>query len=185
VKAQTINEIFVSVPETELLTLATNNRLVLIDLYLKGEEASVENSFGDKVYLNCLTDDYLSIRSGNTATEIFLLTLVNESQIIGLIQTVCAPVCDSRLEFYTLKWKKLDTELFIIPAGSKSWFIRENIGFPSLDIALTEFHYDAENQILSQTYNTSSCLNMEDEKTIEQDTTEKTKAYKWNGVRFD
>jgi hypothetical protein len=39
-------------------------------------------------------------------------TKINDSKIVGLIQTVCAPVCDSYLEFYTTAGKKLHTTAF-------------------------------------------------------------------------
>jgi hypothetical protein len=178
-EAQTIKEIFITIPDVTLLPLSADHRMDLVDLYTEGLEAAVQNSFGDTVVLNHLTDNYLSIQSGNATTEIFLLTLVNESQIIGLIQTICAPVCDSRLEFYTPKWKTLDTDLFI-SLEDKSWFTGTDAGFPVLDITLMEFHFDTKKQCLLQTYNTPGYANPE----IMQPLRTKTRIYQWNGIRF-
>jgi hypothetical protein len=183
-KAQTIKEIFISLPEVALLPLSTNDRMDLIDLYTEGREASIQNSFGDTVILNRLEESYLSIQSGNATTEIFFLTLVNESKIIGLIQTVCAPICDSRLEFYSLKWKKLNPDLFTSPVG-RSWFVEEEPDFLVLDIALMKFHYDPEKQHLSQMYNTSACVSAEEQKVTTENAGEKIKIYQWNGLRFE
>jgi hypothetical protein len=100
IHAQTVREVFVSALSPELLLLSTNNRLDLLDLYENGKDAAVKNVFGDEVSLKRLTDDYLQIQSGNSTTELFLLTMINDSHLIGLIQTVCAPACDSYLEFH-------------------------------------------------------------------------------------
>jgi hypothetical protein len=183
-KAQTIKEIFIASPDVMLLPLSANNRMDLIDLYMGGQDATVSNSLGDKVVLNYLTDNYLRLQSGNAVTEMFFLTLINESQIIGLIQTVGAPVCDSRPEFYSLKWKKLDADLFISPA-EKSRFMEDTTDFPFLDIELMEFHYDAEKQCLLQTYNTPDYVSPEDKETLPLNVREKTKIYQWNGIRFE
>ncbi|MDR2087554.1 MAG: DUF3256 family protein, partial [Dysgonamonadaceae bacterium] len=183
VKAQPVKEIFITTPDVALLPLTAAHRMDLIDLYMNDQEAVVQNSFGDKVVLNHLTENYLNIQSGNATTELFILTLANESRIIGLIQTVCAPVCDSRLEFYSLKWKKLDTDLFISLEG-KSGFIKEDADSPALDITLMEYHYDAEKQCLSQTYNTPAYASPEDREIIERTIREKNLTYQWNGIRF-
>jgi hypothetical protein len=184
VNAQTMRDVFITIPDAILLPLSAGDRMDLIDLYTESLEAVVQNEFGDKIVLNCLTEDYLSFQSGNATTELFLLTLVNESQIIGLIQTVCAQICDSRPEFYSLKWKKLNPDLFISPA-EKSYFIADTADFPALDIALMEFHYDAEKQCLSQTYNTPAYLSSEDREIIARNTRQETKVYQWNGARFE
>jgi hypothetical protein len=181
--AQTIKDTFVSFPESMLAPLNTNNRLDLIDMHLAGQEAVVKNALGNDVFLRNFTEDYLYIQSGNLTVELFFLTLVNESKLIGVIQTVCAPVCDSRLEFYTLNWKKLDTESFI-SLVDKFWFLEENQDFTALDISLMEFHYDAEKQLLSQTYNTPSYLNREDKEKTDLFIRKKNKEYEWNGIRF-
>jgi hypothetical protein len=183
IQAQTIREVFISVLSPEMLLLSSNNRMDLLDLYANDKKAVIQNVLGDEVSLNHLTDDYLRIQSGNLTTELFLLTMINESHLIGLIQTVCAPLCDSRMEFYTVSWKKLNSETFISPVD-QSWFICENAAFP-LDISFMELHYDSEKQLLSQTYQTPSYLSQEDRQTIEKNIREKVKEYKWNGIRFE
>jgi hypothetical protein len=184
VNAQTMKEIFITTPDVVLLPLSADARMDLIDLYTDGREAVALNSLDDKVVLNCLTDNYLKIQSGNATTELFFLTMVNESKLIGLIQTVCAPVCDSRLEFYSLKWKKLGADLFISPAP-KSCFVEDSLDFPALDIVLMEFHYDEEKQCLSQTYNTPAYLSPEDREIIARSIKAESKVYQWNGIRFE
>ncbi|MDR0507955.1 MAG: DUF3256 family protein [Dysgonamonadaceae bacterium] len=180
--AQTAKDLFVSLPD--LLTLDVNSRLDLIDLYTVGEKAVVKNAFNDEISLVCLTDDYLSVKSGNMTVELFLLSLVNESKMIGLIQTSCAPICDSRLEFYALSWKKISPEMFIQMAD-QSWFIKAKDDFPAIDLSLMELHYNADKQLLTQTYNSPAYLSLEDKKAAAQNILENTKEYKWTGIRFE
>jgi hypothetical protein len=182
--AQTVKEVFISFPESEMLLLSANARMDLVDLYLNNRPAVVNNNFEDSVSLVQMTDDYLKFESGNSTTEIILLHLVNESQIVCFIQTVCAPVCDSQLEFYTVSWKKLNSETFIHPVGV-SGFIEENETLSVLDIPLMEFHYNPEKQRLIQTYNTPSYLSLEDKKIIEPYIKETEREYQWDGLKFE
>jgi hypothetical protein len=170
--AQNLKELFISALTPELLPLSTANRLDLCDLYAAGKDARIINAFEEEVSLTRLTDDYLKIQTGNSTTELFLLTLVNESRLIGFIQTVCAPVCDSRLEFYSLSGKKLNAETFV-SLDDPSPFIPENADTPAGGITLEELHYDPEKQILARTFNIPFYLNPE-----------AAEEYKWNEIRF-
>jgi hypothetical protein len=182
--AQTAGEVFLSFSKPILFPLSTNARLDLIDLFRAKKEAIIKNDFGDEVSLLQLTDDYVSIRSGNLQLEIILLSLINESKIICTIQTLCVSMCDSRLEFYTANWKELDSSVFIRPVD-KLWFVSENDHLPILDISFMEFHYDNTKQSLTQTYNTPQYLSKEDLLSIKPYIREQTKEYKWNGMKFE
>ena len=182
--AQTAKDVFTTFPDPSLLPLSTNARLDLIDLFQANQNTVVENDLGDTISVLQLQDDYIHIQSGNSDTEIIILSMINESKVICVIQTISIPVQDSNLEFYTINWKKLDSKAFINPVD-KSWFIKESDDFPALDISLMKFHYDPEKQTLLQTYTTPSYLSIEDQKRIEGHIKESNKEYKWNGVRFE
>jgi len=182
--AQTAKEAFITFPESSLLPLSTNTRLDLIDLYRINENAVIENDLADSVSILQLQDDYIHIQSGNLNMEIIILSMINESKVICVIQTISTPVQDSNLEFYTINWKKLDSKAFINPVD-KSWFIKESDDFPALDISLMKFNYDSEKQTLLQTYTTPSYLSIEDQKRIEGHIKESNKEYKWNGIQFE
>ena len=193
VQGQTAGELFVKLPEPAFLTLTVSDRLDLIDLYKDGKKATVRNRFGDSCSILRLTDDYLQVQTGKNTMELFLLPMINDSKIVGLIQTVCAPVCDSYLEFYTTSWKKLATPVFITFAG-KCDFLKEGIhpeeeniknALIPLDISLMQLQYDPKSRELRQYYTTPDYLSETDRNAVKAYLKETPKQFKWNLTRFE
>ena len=193
IKGQTISELFIKLPEPALLTLTVSDRMDLIDLYKAGDKATVKNRFSDSCSILNMTDDYIQIRTSNNTIELFILPMINDSKIIGLIQTVCAPVCDSYLEFYSTTWKKLSTSVFITFAG-KSDFLKDGINpedetvknaLIPLDISLMKLNYEPEKHELQQFYTTPDYLSEIDRNKVKQYLTETPKLFKWNLTRFE
>lgn len=188
--AQTAEKLFASLPESMSLTWTETNRLELIELYKAGLTAAVENQLGDSCFLACMTGDYLQIREGKSSLEIIVLPMVNDSKVICLIHTVCAPICDSHLEFYTVNWKKLDSELFITPAG-KARFIKDGIDIDGqnalipLDISLMQFRYDPDSRELLQYYHTPQYLSFDDREKAAPYLKDEPVVFKWNRTRFE
>ena len=192
-QGQTAAEMFIKLPESAFLPLTVANRTDLISLYKAGKNATVKNRLDDSCYLLRLTDDYLQIRAGNNTMELFLLPMINDSKTVGLIQTVCAPACDSHLEFYTTAWKKLSTPTFITLAG-KYDFLKEGIrpedekvknALIPLDISLMQLRYDPDNRELQQYYTTPDYLSEPERAGIKPYLNEVPKRFKWNFVRFE
>ena len=192
-QAQTVNELFVSLPEPALLTLPVSDRMDLIDLYKAGKKSTVINFLGDSCSILSMTDSYLQFRTGKNTMELFLLPMINDSKIVGLIQTVCAPVCDSRIEFYTTAWKKLAVSVFITFA-SKNDFLKEGVNpededvknaLIPLDIPLMQLQYKPETKELQQFYTTPEYLSKIDRDKVIQYLSETPKLFKWNLTRFE
>jgi len=193
VQAQTAGDLFVKLPEPALLTLTVSDRLDLIDMYKAGNKAIVKNIFGDSCSILQLTDDYLQLKFGNNTMELFILPMINDSKIVGLIQTVCAPVCDSNIEFYTISLKKLSTSVFITFAG-KNDFLKEGINpeeenvknaLIPLDISLMRLEYDPDKQELQQHYTTPEYLSETDRAKVKKYLIDIPKIFKWNLTRFE
>jgi len=193
VHGQTVAELFVKLPDSAFLPLTTSDRLDLIDLYKAGGKATVKNRFDDSCSILRMTDDYLQIQSGKSTMELFLLPMINDSKIIGLIQTVCAPVCDSHLEFYTTGWKKLTTSFFITFANKYN-FLKEGVqtedkevknALVSLDISLMQLHYDPDKRELQQTYTTPDYLSKPDRAKVKPYLKETPVQFKWNRMHFE
>jgi hypothetical protein len=193
VQGQTAGELFAKLPESALLPLTVSDRLDLIDWYKEGKKASVKNQFDDSCSIVRLTDDYLQIQIGKNTTELFLLSMINDSKIVGMIQTVCVPVCDSYIEFYTTSWRKLTSSVFITFVD-KYDFLKEGINpedekvknaLIPLDISLMQLHYDPDNHELQQYYRTPDYLSETDKTQIMPYLKETPKIYKWNLTRFE
>jgi hypothetical protein len=193
IQGQTTSELFVKLPESSFFSLTVSDRLDLVDLYKAGEKAIVKNRFNETCSILHMTDDYLQIRTNQYTIELFLLTLINDTKIIGLIQTVCAPVCDSQLEFFTTSWKKLTTSVFITFAG-KYDFLKDGVhpeeeivknALIPLDISLMQLNYDPEKQELRQYYKTPDYLGEPDRIKVTPYLKETPKRFKWNQTRFE
>lgn len=193
VQAQTASEVFTKMPISLMLSLSNSSRLDLLDMQKAGKAAIIKNEFGDSCSIEQLADDYLQLKSGTSSTEIILLPMINDSKVVCLIQTECAPICDSRIEFYSTSWKQLDAKAFINPVN-KEWFIKENVNlddttiydnYIALSIPLMQFHYDKEKKVLTQTYTTLSYLNVEDREKMDAYLKSEPKTYQWTLTRFE
>jgi hypothetical protein len=191
--AQTAGKVFISMPESMLLTLTETNRMELVELYKGGLTAAVENQMGDSCFLIRMTDDYLQMHEWTSSLEIIVLPMVNDSKIVAVIRTACAPLCDSHLSFYTVNWKPLNTELFITPAG-KDRFIKSGVNpdeqkvrnaLIPLDISLMQFRYNPDTRELLQYYNTLQYLSAEDRKKAAPYLRNTPIVFKWNQTRFE
>ncbi|MCL1938368.1 MAG: DUF3256 family protein [Candidatus Azobacteroides sp.] len=182
-QAQTSEEAFISLPESMAIELNVDARRDLVDLYQAGRKAIVENLLEDSVSIENMTPDYLLLKTGNDNMQIIILQMINESKLYCLIQTVCAPACDSRIEFYSVSWKQLDTNTFITPFP-QSDFINANENSSLPDMVFMQYIYSPETSSLQQIDNTFQNLSIEDQKAIQALIKKKVKEYKWNGFRF-
>jgi len=192
VQSQTASELFVKIPDPAFIPLSVSDRMDLIDLCKSGEKATVKNNFEDSCSIIRMTDDYLQIQTGKNTTELFLLPMINDTKIVGLIQTVCAPVCDSRIEFYTTSWKKLAASAFVTLA-CKNDFLKDSVNINNeevknalipLDISLMQLHYDPDKKELQQYFTTPEYLSKPDRIKIMPYLKETPKRFNWNLTSF-
>jgi hypothetical protein len=191
-QAQEISVYFLSMPGELIFPLDINRKKELVNTYKEKQQAEIKNLFNDTVFLRQMTDNYLLMQSGISQTEIALLTMSNHSKIICMINTVCAPVCDSRIRFYSTDWKQMNTDDFFIPE-EPSRFFRENPGEEEKiiiqsclsDISLMEYHINPENMSLIQTYNTPQYIDRENALQIKSSLKEMPKIFKWIKNRYE
>lgn len=101
-------EVFIAMPDSLNLLLTSVNRADCIDFLESNMPAKVENRLGGTSEMTALTDDYIRMdMSSSSNWEMKLLPAGDTLQVICTITTVCAPVCDSEIRFYTTDWKKL------------------------------------------------------------------------------
>ncbi len=193
VNAQNITSVFSSIPDEMVLPLDSIQRLDILDLYNAGRAAQIVNHLGDTARLISLKENFLQLETGNMQLEIALLPMINDSKIIGVIKTVCVPVCDSKISFYTTEWKSLDSAIFYTPV-TKEWFIADNIDrndeyFKSfenvLDMDLMQFNFENNGLLLVQKYNTSQYLSPDIKVKTDKFLKKEPKKYVWNQIRFE
>lgn len=113
VDAQNMSTLFLSMPEELLYNLNNEMRRDLIDLNVAGNKAIITNIMEGTSELQALTGDYLLLHNTSSSTiEAKILPLNDSSRIICVITTIFSPVADSKVAFYSLKWKRLEGEFF-------------------------------------------------------------------------
>ncbi len=111
---QKMDEVFKTMPGEFLPAFSEADRtMLLVDSSL----SVIPYALGEIERL-AYSDTFLSIKTSEVGTmQIKILPLVNNTQIIALIKTVCTGVCDSDIRFFTSEWKEIDKSslLPIIP----------------------------------------------------------------------
>ncbi len=192
-QSQNLRSIFESMPDRMLLPMDSMQRLDIIDFYQAKKTAQVVNGLNDTCRLRYYSENYMELKIGNASFVLALLPMINDSKVLCIIKTVCAPVCDSRLEFYTTEWKPLDSRIFLHPVG-REWFLKENMDredeyFKSfeagLDMDLMEYHLDKDNLTLTQRYNTPLYLSLDYKEKAKKYIKPEPKTYHWTQVKFE
>ena len=102
--AQTIKELFTTLPDTILPSLSKNDRLDMVDLIENNMENEVTNRLRGKSRLTMLTDNLAKIQLSELA-EVQLCKLPTpDSYLICVIHSVKTDAWDSTTKFYHPDW---------------------------------------------------------------------------------
>jgi len=107
ISAQGVDKFYVGMPDALNPTLTSQQRLELIEYAKAGQNDTTFNRFKNPVFLLKLDTlhQHLIVKNSSLSTfEMKILNLGTTEPIIGIIRTVCAPICHSLIEFYDLKW---------------------------------------------------------------------------------
>ena len=192
--AQKLEEIFVQMPDSLVEQLEEAWRKDIVDLYKTGKIATLENTMNGKSTLLKLTEDYLLLQSTEKSTvELKLLPLVNNTYIICMIETVFAPVADSRFGFYSITWQKLSSDGLVIPVNEDKFFKndidRTSLEFldvsSRLDMFLVKYSVSAENMSLTAEYMTPHYLDDDYKERIKPYLKTEPIIFEWKSGRFE
>lgn len=114
IQAQEAKVLFGRIPESVLPLFSSVNRADFIDFLESNMKAKVKNKFDGTSEMTDLTGSYIRIQLNTSSTwEMKTLPVNDSTQIICVVSTVCAPVCDSNIDFYTANWQKIAPSEFI------------------------------------------------------------------------
>ena len=133
--SQTIEDCYVNMPDILNPTLSKQNRLELLEYHKAHQSDSVANRFGNQAHLISLDSLNQRIVVRNTASSTFemkILSLEDSTKIIGIIRTVCAPVCLSTVEFYDTAWNAIPIQ-FTMPKAIE-WVDEKSIPTHEIDL---------------------------------------------------
>lgn len=193
VQGQTMEIVFGKMPNDILFLLDSIKRQDLMDLYKDNKTAQVLNTFEGLSTLRELSDDHLLLEMGNTKYTFALLPMINHSKLLCVIQTVCAPACDSKIKFYSTDWKAIDSKQLFSPAGAE-WFLKDAsdsdyfetmLNKSRLDISMMEYRYDKEQQTINQYFNSQLMIDKDERKKIESILKSEPKIFYWTSTRFE
>lgn len=138
VSAQDAKSYFIAMPDS-LTLLSSVNRADCIDFMESNMKAEVTNRLGQKSEMKVLTESYIFIQnSPQSSWQMKVLPLNKKKSILCVITTVCAPACNSHIEFYTTDWKTLNSEKYIVQLPT----IKDFLNIPA-DSASTTSYKDA------------------------------------------
>ena len=117
--AQTkMSQVLKLMPEHIVPYLSENNKLDMIDFMDSNMKAEVRNQLEGKTELTQLTDDFASLTLNEASKMDMRLLTVSEpvdsaSQIICMVSTFGSDGHESKIDFFSLKWRKLDAAKYI------------------------------------------------------------------------
>ena len=193
INAQTIAPLFADMPDSLSPQLDAAWRKDLIELYQNGKEASLKNKLNGTSRIKQMTDDYLLAEISDRSTiQLKLLPLINDSKIICMVSTICAPICDSKVSFFSTDWKPIAMEDVLSPVTAE-WFIKEGIDKNSfafqdnmrwLDVDLIRYDLSADAPTLTATYTTPEYLSKDVREKIRPFLKEEPRVYTWKSHQF-
>jgi hypothetical protein len=147
INAQKIESVFINIPENYMPLLSKEKRSDLLARYNLAEIDTITNNFGGKSKLLVLDkeNNFLKLSLTNKSFfELKIWTKSDSTQMFGFVHTVCGPVCDSNLGFFSLDFQRLDLkEGDIFPNFAvKDFFDAEKIKSEGLNIEDLVTKYD-------------------------------------------
>jgi len=186
--AQTIEKWYVNMPDILNPTLSKQNRLELLEYHKAGQGDSIANIFKHQAYL--LKFDTLNqhITVKNTPTSTFEMKILNQADstaIIGIIRTVCAPLCMSTIEFYDTAWNLIPVQ-FNMPTAIE-WVDINKIPTEKIDlqwvknlmgVSFVSLSFSDKDQTIQAKNNTLDFLSEVDRKVIAPYVSDKNLSFK-------
>lgn len=171
VQAQNISPLVIAMPDDMLIGVTLDQRKLLIAPENDTTAISVVNAMGDTVTRLGFSEDFISLQTSKIGNlQVKLLPLVNNTQIIGVITTVCGPACDSKINFYTTDWEPL-TQTDLFPQISKDNFIKNGVdrtaegfqnAYATLDMTPVKLDFSAIGQNVTAIYDIKKYLSKQD-----------------------
>lgn len=192
VGAQDMRTLLVAMPDSILPLLTKNNRMDCVDFVDSKMKAEVKNRLGEVSELKVLTKDYLLLQMTSQSTvEMKLLSVNDSAKVVCVVRTVCAPVCDSAVEFYDISWKRLKTADYIACPPVDSFFrnpAQTDLPYQLLrekaDVDLIKASLSVERAVIRFEYTTPDYLSEDDREKIRPYLRKDPLVYSWTEGKF-
>ena len=190
--AQDMRTLLVAMPDSILPLLTKNNRMDCVDFVDSKMKAEVKNRLGEVSELKVLTKDYLLLQMTSQSTvEMKLLSVNDSAKVVCVVRTVCAPVCDSAVEFYDISWKRLKTADYIACPLVDSFFrnpaqtdLPYQLFREKADVDLIKASLSVERAVIRFEYTTPDYLSEDDREKIRPYLRKDPLVYSWTEGKF-
>lgn len=194
-KAQDIAALVVTMPDNMTIgvTVDQKKELAVAETDSIEKKVFVINAVGDSIERLAYSDDYISLKTSDAGTlQIKLLPLVNNTNIVGVITTVCGDLFDSRIDFYTTSWQPLDKST-LFPTINKDSFLKKDIDRNSVDyvnasapVDLTPvtYNFSEKDKNITVEYQLENYLAADDYKAIQPYLNTEPKIFEWNKFAY-
>jgi hypothetical protein len=187
--AQDMKDIILTMPESIIYGLEASDKNLLASGLDDTTRMVVNRGRLGQIIRQGVSPDFISLKSSDAGTtEIKLLPLVNESQIICVIKTVCANICDSQIQFYTTRWVPI-AQADLFPKVDKEWFLKPGIdkdsqefrnAYAALDMSPVRMELLPADTSLKVYFGIDKYLNKEDYKKIEPFLIDNPRIFYWD-----
>jgi len=175
--SQNIGKYYVNMPDKLDPTMTSKIRLEIVEYHKAGLTDTIHNRFGNQANLQILDslNNYIVVKSTqNSSLEMKLLKLDDGTDVIGVIHSVCAPICQSVVEFYDIAWVRIPVQ-FSMPKAVQ-WIDSTKLAAATeldktwvasvLTDSFISLHFDAANPWLVASNNSAEFLSDDDRKVI-------------------
>ncbi|NLZ95559.1 MAG: DUF3256 family protein [Bacteroidales bacterium] len=184
-----MNELFKSMPSEYLPAFSDADKTMLL---VNSSLSVIPYALGEIERLE-YSDTFLSLKTSEVGTmQLKILPLVNNTQVIALIKTVCSSnVCDSDIRFFTNEWEEIKKGS-ILPAISPSLFFDKskmetpefNWAMSRIDIYPLQFQFKDGGNNLQVKFSITKHLSKQDAAKIEPYLVKETIDLSWNKSTF-
>ena len=185
---QTMDDVFKTMPNDFLPAFSEADKtMLLVDSSL----SVIPYALGEIERL-AYSDTFLSIKTSEVGTmQIKILPLINNTQIIVLIKTVCSGVCDSDIRFFTNEWKEIDKKSILPTITPQVFFDQKELNTPEfkwtvsqIDMFPLEFQFKNGSNNLQVKFDIANHLAALDFAKIEPFLVKETIDLLWNKSMF-
>lgn len=190
---QDISSVIRTIPDKLMLRMSDDQKEKLTTLPDDSSEVTVKNLLGGTVERVGISSDYVALKTSDIGMlQIKLLPLINNSNIIGVIRTVCDKACDSQIDFYTTDWQPLQGEN-LFPDKNKDWFIQSTVDHQSqefkniygaLDMTPIKLMFSPDNDSVVAVYDIQKYLSADDYKLLKPYLVDEPISFTWDKVSF-
>lgn len=190
---QDFNAVFVKMPGSVIYGLTADDKNKLISNPQDTAVVITNNDLYEDIRRLAISADYIAIKTSDVGTvQIKLLPLVNNSEIICVVKTVCKNICDSRIDFYTSDWEPIENNA-LFPVPQIEWFIRPDAdrnsdkfknAVSALDINPVKLELSPKGYVIKAALDIEGYLGKESYKELKPFLINESRSFTWDKISF-